>query len=278
LSRRLSEEERRLGEHLHQWARTEEHPLVIQSRKQIEQLQIQIEETEPEVPGQTEFALNQSRIDAQKEIQGFAGMIRALERQRETVESRIEQLKILDRDFLMERDRHQTMQRQLTEARNRARFWDAHLQNTTIALTAEMGNRGVRLSIGQRADVDQRSRPSKPDIMTVTGLAVMAGLGVGVGLILLAELLNQSFRSVEQASDELKLPVLGAVNEITTPQQALRRKLLTWGVYPPLAVLMILVLIASYVLANMSLQTPHQFEQLVNRPGQYFTETFSGRR
>ena len=77
--------------------------------------------------------------------------------------------------------------------------------------------------------------------------------------------------------DELKLPVLGAINEIITPGRALRRKVLGWGVYPALGLAMVMILISAFAVAYLSLEYPNHFEKLRHRPGDFIKDALAGR-
>ena len=110
------------------------------------------------------------------------------------------------------------------------------------------------------------TKPSSPTIAGVLMTALVLGLGVGALMVILAELFDHSFRSVQHAVDDLKLPVLGAVNEIVTPADSFRRKVINWGVFPAITTVMVAVLLVSIYLANLSLTDPGRFEQLTGRP------------
>src|SRR5690606_19799153 len=116
------------------------------------------------------------------------------------------------RNFFKIRDDYSRLEGDLEEAQSRLRFWDQNLRNTTTAWTIEQQNAGIRIRMWQRAQ--DPTEPSSPDLTRIIGIAMVLGLGVGVVMVLAAELLDHSFRSVEHAVDELKLPVLGTVNEI----------------------------------------------------------------
>ena len=58
-------------------------------------------------------------------------------------------------------------------------------------------------------------KPSFPPTpIMVVALALAAGVGVGVGCVLLGEMADHSFRTVEDASDYLEAPILGAIGTI----------------------------------------------------------------
>ena len=110
----------------------------------------------------------------------------------------------------------------------------------------------------------------------IIGMALFLGFSVGSLLVILAELLDGSYRSVEQAIDDIKIPVLGAVNEIVSPGLAMRRKVLGWGVYPACTAALTLILIAVFVLTYYSLEAPHKYKQLKDSPVQFIKRQITG--
>jgi hypothetical protein len=265
---RLNALETELDEHLNKWGRTEDHPLVVKTRQRIAELHARVEQTPKEAIVGRDRIPNQSRLQAEQQIQMLAGEQTALQRQIEELQTQLEQYEILNRNYFVVRNDYLKLQREYEEATNQLQFWETNLRQTTIALRAEIGQRGVRLSIIQRAP--DQARPSEPTLPTILFAALALGLGTAGLVVFVAEVIDHSFRSVEHAVDDLKLPVLGTVNEILTEQQVLKRKVWNWGVYPSLATVMTVVLLVSLGLAYLSLREPLQFEQLMRSPGGFF--------
>lgn len=265
--------EKMLDQHLHFFGRTEDHPLVKKTRQQMAEIDKRIAETQGQIEGPSANEPNSAKLLAQQQAETMAGTIIALVKQRDELTDQVEKFEMLDRNFVVVRAEYVKLQRDLQEATDQLKFWEANLNRTTIALKAELGARGVRLTFTQRADV---ARPAKPTVILVIAAALVLGLGVGAVILLLAELTDNSFRSVDQAVDELKLPVLGAVTEIITTADMARRKLLSWAVYPAIGVAMVLVLLVSGYLVYINLEDTERFEQLKQRPGQFLLETFGG--
>jgi hypothetical protein len=119
-----------------------------------------------------------------------------------------------------------------------------------------MGQRGVRLSFIDRAQPS--TRPSKPTMWMILAAAIVIGVGMGAVMVVLAELLDRTFHSVEEAVDQLKLPVLGAVNVIVTPAAKMRQRILHWGIYPLATVLLVVTLGVSGYVAYQSIYYPRQ--------------------
>ena len=67
-------------------------------------------------------------------------------------------------------------------------------------------------------------KPIKPNRMVVALLGVFLGAVAGTGLILLVEMADRSFHTVEDAADFLQLPVIGAINRIWTNSEVQQRQ------------------------------------------------------
>lgn len=271
---RRHDAEKELDTHLNQFGRTEDHPLVVKTRRRIADLEMKMSQTEAEVVVTTEVLPNQARLAAEQQIELLAGATVALTRQLQEQAAQIEQYEAMNRNFFTVRSDYVKIQREFEEAVRQLQFWEENLRQTTIALRAEIGQRGVRLSVLQRApDV---ARPSKPTLEGIFMVALCLGLGTAAAIIFLAELIDRSFRSAEHALDELKLPVLGAVNEILSERQTMQRRVWNLGIYPAMAGAMALVLLGAMGLAYLSLAEPLRFDQLVHNPGQVLVEKWRG--
>jgi uncharacterized protein involved in exopolysaccharide biosynthesis len=277
LSSRKVQLESELEVQLLELRRTEEHPAVKTLRRRLADVNTRIQKLQQEQGGSDtqKQMYNPDRLQFDEKLHALDGEIKSLNTQLAEVTKSLEQYEDLRRNFFKVRDDYEKIKSDLAEATTRLDFWDQNLRNTTTAWTIEQRNAGVRIRIWQRAqDV---TTPSSPNMLRIVGVAVMLGLGVGVLFVLAAELMDHSFRSVEHAVDELKLPVLGTVNEIITPEEAFRRKVFNLGLYPALGGIMLLVLLISLAAANLSLSKPEQFEQLKSSPLQFLKSAVTGR-
>lgn len=259
--------ETELESHLYGMGRTEDHPLVRRTRQRLNELNELIQTTEQEVVVGKVTEPNVKRLEMKGQIMALSGKISAQERRRQELKEEIEDLEVFERNFFVLRNKYQRILNELKDASSQRKFWSDRLQDTTVALNAEIAQRGVRLQVVEHApDIVRPSSPTLPKIIVMAGAA---GLGVGVALIFLAELLDGSFRSIEQAVDDLKLPVLGAVNEIVSPSEVFRRKVFGLGVFPALAGVISLLLIFSIAMARLSLQNPTNYDKFIDNPKQY---------
>lgn len=270
---RRNELETELEQHLHQWGRTEDHPLVRKTRKRLADLEQKISTTPPEAVVGRDRLPNQARLTAEQQLQMLSGSMVALGRQLQEYAGQVEQLEVLNRNFLPVRSDYIKLQREYDEAVGQLEFWEDNLRQTTIALRAEVGQRGVRLSILQRAP--DQAKPSEPTLMRILMAALMLGLGTAAGVIFVAEMVDHSFRSVEHAVDDLKLPVLGTVNEIVTDRETAQRRMWNFGIYPAVAVALVVILAVSTTLTYVSLEQPNRFEKWFGKPNRVDTTNIS---
>ncbi len=251
---------RELEEHLTRWGRTEDHPSVKKTRMLLEETDQKMKVVTREVPGSTSKTPNPQRLTAQQEVESVKGKIAGLERQREELRNEVQLLDVQSRNFFVVRNEYQRIIREHEENMEQLGFWETNLRHTTLTLQQEVAQHGMRMSIISRAP--DLARPSSPTLVTILGAALVLGVGAGAAMIILTELLDHTFRSVEQAVDDLKLPLLGTVNEIVSPAQAVRRRIYALAVLPAVGSLMALVLLVSIYFTHMSLSDPQRFDNL----------------
>ncbi len=254
--------------------RRETHPDVINLRRRIAEINERLAKMDVEIAGDAVLEPNLQRLEAEQKVRELAAEVTAKESQRQDTSNMVEQLEIQDRNFFPVRKEYVDISTKLKDADRQLKFWRDNLRKTTVALTAEVGYRGVHLDFIQHAP--ELERPSKPTLLIITAIACAAGVVCALGIIALAELMDRSFRSVEQAVDDLKLPVLGAVNEIVTPGRALRRKVIGWGVIPALMVGMLIILGAAFLSVYISLDQPYKFDQFKRNPVSFIEKTYLG--
>ncbi len=254
--------------------RTEEHPSVKRTRKRLAELEQELSVLDEQVPQGEDREPNIARLEAQREIELLRGHIKAREEERAGLVSDIEETDALKRNFFAKRSEYQHIERKLADASSQLKKYKNELHETLIAAEIEKGQRGIRLNIEERAE--EPSRPSEPTIFMILVGSIFLGGGLGGVLVVLAELLNNSLRSIDQAVDDLKLPVLGAVNEIVSPSDIFRAKIFGRGVYPVLATVMTVGLLLSLYLAEKSLSDPNGYEKIMNNPRQYLEQKLFG--
>ncbi len=247
------------------------HPEVQKVLLRLTELNEQIDGMAKEAVIETIETPNTAKFQAMADLESLSGTMLALERRRDELGAEVEHYAIIERNFFVIRNEYLRIERELAEASQQLTFWDNNLRRTSTAVSTEVSNQGIRLSITQRAP--DLGKPTKPTLWGILSMAVFLGVASGVVLVALAELLDSSFHSVDQAVDNLKLPVLGAVNEIITPSEALRQRVLSWGLYPTAGAVMVVVLLVSFALTYYSLQNPLKYDQIMKNPGAFIEQT-----
>ena len=254
--------------------RTEEHPAVKKLRKRIAELDKQIEALPETVSLGTVRKPNEGRLGVEAQIRELDGEIEALNDQKERLTLKIQQLEIQNRNYFQVRNEYLNLDRDLLDSAEQLKFWESNLQRTQVALQTEISQRGVRLRQIERAE--DMPRPSQPTLVMILGMASVLGLGTGFASLIMAELMDHTFQSVEQAVDELKLPVLGAVNEIVTPAEGFKRRILSWGVYPAVTTALVGVLLCSLFATYLNLRQPLTFDRMKANPALYVKQLVFG--
>jgi polysaccharide biosynthesis transport protein len=94
--------------------------------------------------------------------------------------------------------------------------------------TAKITQRLEASKEGTRYDIIEPPRlplkPSKPNKLLVVFLGLFLGTCSGAGLVLGKEFMDHSFMDVEDAKNNLGLPVLGAISRITTQEEIEKEK------------------------------------------------------
>ncbi len=247
------------------------HPEVQKVLQRLAEINAQIDGVAKEAVIETIETPNTAKFQAKADLESLSGTMLALERRRDELGSQVEHYEIMERNFFVIRNEYLRIERELAEATQQLTFWDNNLRRTSTAVSTEVSNQGIRLFVTQRAP--DLGKPTKPTLWGILSMAIFAGVATGVVLVALAELLDSSFHSVDQAVDNLKLPVLGAVNEIITPAQAFRQRILAWGLYPTAGAIMVVVLLVSFALTYYSLQNPLKYNQIVHQPTAFIRQT-----
>ncbi len=67
-------------------------------------------------------------------------------------------------------------------------------------------------------------RPIKPQLVQVFLMALLGGIGLGVGAVILSEYLDQSIQNAEEVAELLEVPVLGSISTIVTASDLEHRR------------------------------------------------------
>ena len=136
--------------------------------------------------------------------------------------------------------------------------WQKDIAPIQHVLHLEDLDRSIHFATVQ--DVTAIAKPSSPDSRFVLLICFGIGLAAAVVSVLLAELLDRSYRTAKQLTTSLGMPVIESIDQIMT-QAALRRKLIrNMLVMPTLGVVAVTVMLLAGTMAYVSLESTGDFE------------------
>jgi hypothetical protein len=88
------------------------------------------------------------------------------------------------------------------------------IQKENMRLEASMSEIGYKIVV--RKDPQHPGRPIEPNMTKLSFMGFVLALGMGLGLVILAQLLDRSFHSVEDIENTLGLVVIGTLPVVRT--------------------------------------------------------------
>ncbi|MBE9503992.1 MAG: hypothetical protein IME96_07440 [Proteobacteria bacterium] len=147
--------------------------------------------------------LNRQETDIIRKIQGYEKLVKA-------VPANEQKLADIQRDYEISLKNYQS----LLEKKNSA----------SLAENLEKRQKGERFRVIDPANLP--GKPFKPNIQKIMLLGTIAGGGMGIGLVLLLELLNPVFRKTEDLDDILPWPVMAAIPDYSEKNLKKEKKIL----------------------------------------------------
>ena len=261
---------------LNQMGRTEMHPAVRSTRERLLEAREELKSIEQTIEKGERRMNNDQKSSAILAVKQITSELASLERQQADRTTKLEKMQTLERQFFARRNEFQQLENEFEAAKQQLAFWKGNLRRTLRSLTVEVGQYGVRLHFLERAA--DRGRPSSPMWGAIVAIALILGMITGALVICISEIFDHAYHNIDHAVDDMKLPVLGAVNEIVTPSEAFRRKIISWGVYPTIVTVLAVILAVSIGLIYLDLQYPIKHELLFSQPGKFFSENLFGTR
>ncbi|MBI5286913.1 MAG: hypothetical protein HY878_04900 [Deltaproteobacteria bacterium] len=190
----------------------ESYPDVIMTRNRIKEIEEMLAAKKADVqrpdeqarlePGDRRAAVNADLMTVRSQIETLKRrepevrrQIKILERRVEDTPANEQRLTDIARDYQISLKNYQG----LLEKRLNAR----------LAENLERRQKGERFRVIDPANLPER--PYKPDKLKIIILGVMAGGGIGVGLVFLFELLNPAFRRPEDFAGVITQPILAVI-------------------------------------------------------------------
>ena len=252
---------------------TEEHPKIVSLRRGMQAAAATLA-TEPErVPrqlalavaaakrgsGQKQSLVGQEVWELQKaRVEMEIGSLQAKRgRMQEDLSAVGQQIVSLGKmqESIFERQREYGQLREdLGRAQGEVKTWTARFEELQRTIDVESHNKDMGFSVVVPAS--RSTRPVFPRFMTVMTLSVMLALGVGVAVVLLAELMDRKFRTINQVVRSTGLPILESIGEILTPAERRTRFLRHAVLKPALAGVLALLAGVSAYAAYTSIEHP----------------------
>lgn len=207
---------------------TDQYPDVVRLKLEIRELEARMvgdgegtEEIAGAFPGNPIYARVKSRVNENLgEIRGLRSSIaevgekmKNLERRVENIPKREQELMSLTRDYeTMKQSYDRLMERKISAA---------------IAESLESRQKSEQFRVLDPANYPQK--PVKPDRRMILAVGLLAGLGTGGGIAFLLELLDRSYRRVEDVKNALDIPLLGVIPVLATERETRTRKRRMWA-------------------------------------------------
>jgi capsular polysaccharide biosynthesis protein len=202
---------------------TEQHPMVRELRQKIAVAKQQLESGEYQVTASEQPITDSTRQALQKELDklinketkaSLGSTAYASETEPDTNNS-IYKLILMDKvssSVARDMDVNANIYNMLLE----------RLETAKITQRLEASKEGTRYSIIEPARLPLN--PVKPDKLKLIIVGMIFGSFAGTGLVFGKELMENSFLDIEDAKQNLELPVLGAISRITTQEEIDKQK------------------------------------------------------
>jgi len=258
---RLQDELRRTKEMLVEVLdfKTEKHPNVELLRQKIARLEQQLEGTDPEAIVQTVYGTDEEDTELTINILSRQTQVDMADKEMERLQSRLESHQELLANFGPVRREYLEIIANIDDQQAELDKWESQQMKVHMALAAEVAKRRTHLNAVQPAL--KQFRPSSPSFWRVFMFAVVGSLAFGSGMVVLANRLDRSVMTPEQASRNFNFPIYGFVDVIMTPRQSILRHLKRWVLTPVLCLVLGVVMVLSCYSLSLRLGSPDRYEQ-----------------
>ena len=203
---------------------TPQHPDVIALQKKITELEKEISPPSsnsggvgrPGLGSGVAADLTSQRLGATREIVAIKEEISDLQEQIALYQRRIENAPKLEQELISLNRDYDNTQKTYESLLSRR-------QEAEVAANMERQQKGEQFRILDPARLPDR--PQSPDMRKLFAIFVMAGLGLGCGLIFALDYLDSSVKKPEIVPAKLGIPLLVAMPSVKSPKDILRRRI-----------------------------------------------------
>lgn len=247
---------------------TQKHPELVSLVQQIEALTVQLTQTPQEVVIEKHLTENPLRQTLEMQHSDAQALAVSLDAKAQVLDQEVQRLLAQSAQVLPVRGLYRKLMRDIDQARRELDFWEDNLRRVRLALTAETGNRGVRLEFLKPCP--QLNKPVSPRLLHVLVVAVGVGLLAGGVGVYHAWCRDDSFPDAQRLSQQLGLAVLGSVGELVSAHERVMRWLRAALVYPAQAATMSVVVAVLAGLLYLNLERPQLWQTLMRDPAGFF--------
>ena len=249
---------------------TAKHPDLVAIKDQIATINQEILNTPEEIVTQKRVGANHNRDNLEIELTQALASQHAFDKQIDSLQKQISRFNLHSSQLFPIRSDYRKLTRQIEQGQRQQTFWEENLRHVQMALTAEVGNRGVNLDFVKPCD--QIGKPVSPNLVQVLMAAIVLGVIGGSVNVFFAYRADESFHNGEELAEGFDLPLIGVVSEILSRQEHTKRKMKNMIVYPlnTTAIACLLIMMAGMLYLN--LEKPHLYEQLKDNPTRFISQ------
>jgi protein tyrosine kinase modulator len=155
-------------------------------------------------------------------------------------------------------------QAEIVRATQDLQLYQEYADRVGRVLAADSSERGILF--GKIKPAACSNIPVSPRLSTVILLALVAGVALGVVMVLLSELFDRTIRTRDQIVRGLGLPILESIDEIISSAVRRRRLLSRLVIVPSITTALAAIVIMSGAMAYLSLHNKPLYERAISMP------------
>lgn len=235
----------------------EKHPTIVAIRERMAFLKSRIEQMPEEIVKEKVIEKQELPPDRRRDLDDVRQELRQIQNKITNLKARLVKLDEAEKNFSTTRRQYLALTNALVEKEAEASQWAKRLRQVRLALAAELNEKRTQLNTVQAAQ--KPIRPSSPSLWRIVAMGVLGGLAFGAALVLVANILDRSISTTEDAAKHFNIPVHGVIGEILTAQKRGRRRMVKWLVAPTVSVLTVLVVGLCMMSIILRLQYPREY-------------------
>ena len=245
------------------------HPDVAALEAEITELDQQIAATPQEIVIERQTKTNPKLQELELRLTTAQSDHDALKRHTASMEAKLATMQKEANKIYEVRSSYKKLQRQVQETQRQITFWEDNLRRVDMALAAESGNKGIRLSFIRPATIARQ--PISPNCMQLILIAIAMGTFCGALNVFVTHRTNETFNDGEQAAKYCDLQLMGSVSEIISVQQRKIRRIRNRILYPANAVIMGSILLMISALLYLDLEKPETLDLVKEKVAAFIT-------